>query len=306
MRYILAILLCLFACIRPAFGADAIMSPAPEFLLTDEDDGGGGLRLAAEAGYVGQADFTNGLGSVSVLRTTLAADYSIFRLSYGLSRFIWEDKGQVRFARGDKAPWENLHDVTLQARMFDNSLGGGWRYWLNGELSSSFETDFPGAVGAGLDGGVAYEFLDGWMLGFTGKTIILSALRDDLLGDLEVGVALAVSQKAVRRALKSLGLARMMGDGSERIGFSLAFSGADKTYRLAPDSPVRRNGYLGLVRSKVGAYLSYRHDEHLTFTIGPEYNYARKYKLYDSSGALSSSHRLDDAFGGSCRLLWAF
>jgi hypothetical protein len=305
MRYVAILILCLLCCASPA-PAETTLSHAPAFLLSQDADVSRDLSLDAEVSYVGKADFTNGLGSVSVLRTTVAADYSIFRLSYGLSRFLWEDKADVRFASGDKAPWETLHDVTLQARLLNNSLGGGWRYWLSGELSSSFERDFPGAVGAGFNGGVAYEFWDGWMVGLTGKTVVLNALRDDLLGDMELGVALAVSQKALRATIKRMGMGAMLGDGSEKISFSVALSGADKTYRLSPTSAVRRNGYLGMVRSKVGAYVDYRHDDHLTFSVGPEYNYSRKYKLYNSDGSLTSSHRLEDAFGGSCRVLWTF
>lgn len=275
-------------------------------MLAPAGDSDRELSLDVEVGYAGQADFTNGQGSVGVLRTTLAADYSIFRLSYGLSRYLWEDGAEVRFAAGDRVPWETLHDVALQARLIDNSLGRGWRYWLSGELSSSFEQDFPGAVGAGFDGGVAYEFLEGWMIGLTGKAVVLSAMRDDLLGDLEVGLALAVSQKALRAAIKGVGLGGMLGDGSEQIGFSVALFGAEKTYRLSPSSPVRRNGYLAIRHSRVGAYLDYRHDDRLTFSIGPEFNYARKFSLYDSTGALTSSHQVQDAFGGSFRLKWEF
>lgn len=302
----LVLLLCLLAWVQPVCAGSTTLSPEPGVMLAPAGDADRELSLDLEAGYVGQADLTGGQGSVGVLRTTFTADYSIFRLSYGISRYLWEDGAEVRFATGDRVPWETLHDVTLQARLIDNSLGGDWRYWLNGELSSSFEQDFPGAVGAGFDGGVAYEFLDGWMIGLTGKGVILSALRDDLLGDLEMGLALAVSQKALRAMIKGVGLGGMLGDGSDRVGFSLALTGADKTYRLSPSSPVRRNGYLGIRRSRVGAYLDYRHDDRLTLSVGPEYTFSRKFSLYDSTGSLSSSHRVRDALGGSVHLRWDF
>lgn len=292
--------------ISPAFAGTPEIDSSPDFLLSPPTNINKELRMSADFSFVGSADFTNGLGSVSVTRSSLTADYSIFRLSYGISHFTWQDKGVVTFSAGDRSPWQDLHDVTLQARIINNKLGDRWRYWLNGELNSSFEADFPGAVGAGFDGGVAYDFWNGWMLGVQAKTIAVSALRDDLFGEVELGLALAVSQKALRDTLKSFGLFTEADEGSERIGFSVALSGAEKTYRLSSSSPVRRNGYLGLVRSKVGAYFDYSPNDMVTFSLGPEYHYSRQYKLYDSAGKLHSSHRLDNAWGGYARVLWKF
>ena len=306
MLRLLSMLCFVLAWVAPGFAGDATFSDTPGFLLASPGNVSDRLVLQGEVGAVGKADFTNGLGSVSVLRTSLTADYSIFRLTYGLSHFSWESKGAVTFSEGSRTPWENLHDVTLNVRLLDNSLGHGWRYWVNGAVSSAFEKDFPGAVGAGFDGGVAYDVWNGWMVGVTAKTVAVSALRDDLFGDLGFGIVLSASQKTLRETLKSLGLFQGLDDGSTKFGFSLALSSSDKTYRLSPDSPIRSNGYLGLVRSKVGAYLEYVSDEHLKLSVGPEYHYARQYKLYDSSGKLHSSHDLESAWGGSARLAWTF
>ncbi|MGL1861000.1 MAG: hypothetical protein OCC46_00590 [Pseudodesulfovibrio sp.] len=304
LRGILLLIAILWAI--PAWSAQPEIVPTPDFLLSAPTNVSKGLRLEADVSYVSEADFTGGLGSVKVLRSTLAADYSIFRLSYGLSHFMWKDGGASTFSTDETTPWDNLHDVTLQARLLNNKITDKWRYWVNGELSSSFEEDFPGAVGVGFDGGVAYDFWNGWMLGVSAKTIAVSALSDDLFGELELGLALAVSQRALRETLKSLGLFTGAADGTEKIGFSVALSGAEKTYRLSSNSPVRKNGYLGLVRSKAGAYLDYSPNDKWTFSVGPEYHYSRKYKLYDSSGKLHSSHRLDSAWGGYARVLLKF
>ena len=306
MPRLLALLCLVLAWTAPALGGDAEFSHTPGFLLASPGNVSDRLMLQADVSAVGRADFTNGLGSVSVMRTSLSADYSIFRLTYGLSHFSWESKGAVTFSEGSRTPWENLHDVTLNVRMLNGTFDRDWHYWVHGELSSSFERDFPGAVGAGFDGGVAYDVWKGWMVGVTAKTVAVSALRDDLFGDLGFGVVLSASQKTLREVFKSLGLFKGLEDGSTKIGFSLALSGSDKTYRLSPDSPIRSNGYLGLVRSKVGAYLDYAADDHLKFSIGPEYHYARKYKLYDSAGKLHSSHDLQSAWGGYARLAWTF
>lgn len=303
----LFLIFCLFlAWAAPALAGDAEFSHTPGFLLAEPGNVSDKLTLDAGLSAVANADFTNNLGSVSVQRASLSADYSIFRLTYGVSHFSWTRKGAVTFAAGDRAPWEYLHDVTLNVRMLNNSLGHGWRYWLNGQVSSSFESDFPGAVGMGLDGGVAYDVWNGWMVGVTAKTVALSALRDDLFGDVELGLVLSASQKSLRDLFKSLGVFKGLDDGSEKIGFSIGLSGADKTYRLSPDSPVRNNGYLGVVRSKIGAYFNYATGDRWKVSVGPEYHYSRRYKIYDSAGKLHSSHELGNAWGGSAHLSWAF
>lgn len=304
LAFVLATFVCLVA---PASAGEPAFSSAPGFMLSPARADSTTWQVTGGLGYVGKSEFTNGLGSVSVIRGSVTADYSIFRFNYALSHFMWERKGAVTFSSADaRVPWENLHDVTFQARLLDDTLDGRWHYWVNGEINSSFEQDFPGAVGVGFDGGMTYDFWDGWMLGITAKTVAVSALSSDLFGDIEFGLVLAVSQKTLRDTLKALGLISGAKDGSERIGFSVALSGAEKTYRLSSDSPVRRNGYLGLVRSKVGAYLDYSATDRLTLSFGPEYHYTRQYKLYDSSGSLHSSHDLHDAWGGNVRCLYRF
>ncbi|BCS88515.1 hypothetical protein [Pseudodesulfovibrio sediminis] len=285
------------------------MNTEPDFLLTAPTKVSKDLQLEAAFGYVGEADFSNGLGSVSVTRASLAADYSIFRLSYVLSNFSWLDTGAVsRTLNSDSshAPWNVLQDVTLRARFLNEKLGDNWRYWVNGEMTSSFEDEFPGAVGLGFDGGVAYDLWNGWMLGVSAKTIALSALNKDLFGETEFGIAVATSHRALRSTLQALGFREDALDGSDNIGFSFAFSGASKTYRLSSQNPIYRNGYLSLVRSKVGVYMDYKASDNLTMSIGPEYHYDRKYKLYNSTGSYKSSHRLDNTWGGVARVLWKF
>lgn len=286
--------------------AETSVESTPGFMLSVPTNISRELQLQLDGGYVGEADFSGGQGSVAVVRAGLTADYHIFRLGYTVSRFSWGDRRDIAFTTGDATPWRELHDVSLKARLLNNQLADRWRYWVNAEVNSSFEAGFPGAVGAGMDGGVGYEFLDGWMLGGTLRTVALSALNGDLFGDVEVGVAVMASQRAVRAALRSLGVLESAGDGSEKIGFALGFTSSEKTYRLASDSAVHSNGYLGIVRSTVGAYLSYSPDERWTFTIGPEYHYARRYRLYNSAGTLGSSYNLDNAPGGSGRVLYRF
>lgn len=304
---LLRLLICCLVvlCSAPAH-AEAELSSTPGFVMSAPTNIVKDFRMDMDVSYVGSADFTGGLGSVSVARTAISADYHIFRLTYGISQFNWEHHGRVAYSSEGRKPWETLYDVTLQARLLNNKISDDWRYWINGELSSSFERDFPGAVGAGFDSGLAYDFWNGWMFGVKAKTIALSALRDDLFGEVEFGAMVAVSHKALRETLRKIPFLKWMGEGSDKVGMSFALSGAEKTYRLSPNSPVKTNGYLGLVRSKVGVYIDLNLIDDLSISLGPEYHYGRKYKLYDSGGKLSSSHLLDNAMGGYVKVLYQF
>ena len=287
----------------PAFASQ------PDFLLTAPTNVSKDFRLEGAFGYVGKADFSNGLGGVDVYRAMVTADYSIFRASYALSSFSWWRKAEIAQTlktRSGVVPWESLHDLTLQTRLVNDRIGENWRYWINGEVSSSFEDAFPGAVGIGFDGGVAYDFWNGWMLGLTARTVALSPLSRDLFAESEFGFAVAVSQKALRESLKSLGLLTPGSAGSDKIGLNFAFSTSEKIYRLSSKNAVSQSGYLGVVRSKVGVYLDYAPTDRITLSVGPEYHYDRKYKIYNSSGSFQSGHRLDNAFGGFARILWRF
>lgn len=310
MFRVLAILLILL-CSAPCALADTslTMGDEPGFLLAAPSNVNQNLQLQGDMSWVGEADFSNGLGRVSVTSASISADYHIFHLSYTLDDFQWTGKSELgrRFDSGAAVtPWKSLQNVTAQARMFNNRLGENWRYWFNGEVDASYEKTLPGALGVGFDGGVAYDFWDGWMLGITARTVALSALSRDLFGDVEFGLAVAVSQKTLRRTLQSVGLIKDGKPGSENIGLNFALTTQDKTYRLASDNPLYSNGYLGVVHSKVGVYLDYLPNKALTFSIGPEYHYNRKYKLYNKTGSYKSSHDLDNALGGYARILWRF
>ncbi|OIQ49434.1 hypothetical protein BerOc1_01359 [Pseudodesulfovibrio hydrargyri] len=289
--------------------SNVTMGNEPGFLVAAPTNVSKDLQLQGGLGHVAQSDFSNGLGSVSVTRASMSADYSIFHLSYDIDYFKWSGKDGLgrRFGTGGgETPWDTLQDITLQTRLLNNRLTDKWRYWVNAEVNASYEMVAPGAVGAGVDGGVAYDFWDGWMLGLTGRTVALSALNSDLFGDVELGLAVAVSQKTLRRTLQSVGLLQDAKPGSEHLALNFAISTQEKTYGLAPDNPVYGSGYLSVVRSKVGLYLDYLPNKALTFSIGPEYHYNRQYKLYNKAGSYKSSHDLDNALGGFARILWRF
>lgn len=307
MRILLIMLTVTLLAAAPLHAQEATFHSEPGFMLAPSASGSNPLQVTASLSRVGNTEFTNGLGRVQVTRAQLGVDYKIWNLSYAVSRFDWERIGVIPFSSSDaRAPWTSLHDLALKGQLLNETVNDKWRYWINGELSSSFENMFPGAVGAGFDGGVTYDFWDGWMIGATARTVVLSALNQDLLGDVEVGLALAVSPKTLRRLFRKMGLLPFEDMGPESIRFSVALAGADKTYRLDADSPVYRKGYLGLRQSRIGGYLEYNPNSRVSVLLGPEYYYVREYRLYNSAGALRSTHELDKSLGGVFRFQCRF
>lgn len=275
-----------------------------DFWLLTDDVSADKLKLVAEIEYMAEADFSTG-GGVSVWDAALSADYSIFNLSYELSTFKWGGKDQLQLTSGGETPWSHLHDVTLQARLFSNKLSKKWWYWVNADATAAYEKGFPGAVGVGLDGGTAYNFWQGWRAGVMAKAIALNAVDGQLFGEVGVGLVLAASQKTVRKTMQDIGFEDVP-EGSEAIGYNVTFATTERNYKLSSDSNVSPGGFVGVVESRIGAYIDYTASENLFMSIGPEYHYERKYVTYDSSGAKMGTHLLSSAWAGYAKIQWTF
>jgi len=292
-----------FSLLWPVVCSAGSVSPTDGFLFAAPTTTNKDFHLETDISYVGRSDFSGDIGSVEIVRTGITVDYSIFELSYGYSHFSWREKEEVALAMGTggekREPWEVLHDVTLQARLLNAKFHKRWRYWLDTALTSSFEEgEAPGAMGLGIDGGLSYDVWHGWTLGMGAKTIAVNAVSDDLIGDIELGLVLGASHQTIVDALEALGIYSEDKDDEHRFGFSIALSGAEKTYKS--------KGYIGLVRSKIGAYFEYSPVPDCTLSLGPEFHYHRKYKFYTKTGTLESSHTLSDSWGGYARFLWKF
>ena len=303
MGKIIAAILSFFLLWPSVCGAGSV-SPTDGFLFAPPTKTKKDFHLETDVSYVARSEFSGDIGSVEIVRTGVKVDYSIFELAYGYSHFSWKEKEEVALAMGagggeKREPWETLHDLTLQVRLLNAKFHEKWRYWIDAALTSSFEEgEEPGAIGMGFDGGLAYDIWHGWTVGMGAKSIAVTAVSNDLIGDIELGLVLGASHQGVVDALEALGIYSDDENDEHRFGFSIALSGAQKTYKS--------NGYIGLVRSKLGAYFEYSPSSDCTFSLGPEYHYHRKYKFYTETGELESSSTLEDSWGGYARFLWKF
>lgn len=300
----LALLLLLFAAAAQAQEFDVVSDPnlsLDPLTETNERELGfySGFTLLPDSNIVGRD------GSVSVTRLNLGAQYSIFTLDYAYSSFDWSSDASLDDKTDKHAPWNGLHDLSLQARLLKGSFMERWHYWLNGEITSAFEEGFPGAVGAGFNGELAFDFWEGWMIGGLMRVTAMNPLNSDLFADGELGLAIHVSQKHVRQALEAIGVDTKTDSGRE-YSFHFAYSAQDKTYRLSPGSGYVKNGYVGIRRSKIGAYLDLKLSENFTMSLGPEYHFNREYKTYNSSGSRLSTTAVSDSGAGYIGLSWTY
>ncbi|WP_432735993.1 hypothetical protein [Maridesulfovibrio sp. FT414] len=258
-------------------------------------------HITIDSTYTLPASFRSASGEVSVVRNSVRVGYSIFELSYGLSHFIWENEGdisrQISGGKSSNPPFENLQDLTLQAQLVNGRFNEDWIYWLDCTATSAFEKDFPGALGLGLQGGLAYDLWKGSILGSGVKAVAVSPINDELFGDIEVGLVLSVSNETFTEILKMIGV-DMGDDKNKTIGMTMAMTGSNKIYET--------EGYVKETQSKFGLYLDYTPNEHWTFSIGPEYVYERNYTFYNSNGRKLSSQNLGSAFGGLAKFVWRF
>ncbi|WP_320169069.1 hypothetical protein [Maridesulfovibrio sp.] len=299
-RLIITLIVLLWA--TPSLATESGLSFTKGYLFAAPSTHAEDLHLETDVSYVAEAQFSDDMGSVSVIRTRIKASYSIFELSYGLSHFTWENEEQIPIFGNEmeniRDPFDNLHDITLEAHLLNNRFHKDWLYWLDGTATAAYEYDFPGALGAGFQGGVAYDIWHGWMLGFGAKAVAINPISNDLFGDVEFGAILSMSHDAFMDTLELLGLDFGGSDTPHTFGVSFALSSAEKVYKS--------EGYIEVIRSKAGVYLDYSPIEQLTFSIGPEYYYDCMYSFYTNSGKLISKHKLSNALGGFVRFMWMF
>ncbi|WP_319780236.1 hypothetical protein [Maridesulfovibrio sp.] len=301
-KFIFFAILCFFLCPQPAAGIglgpvglvdDALMDTPTKFKKKP--------YITVSSSYALPASFANSSGKVSVVRNTIKAGYSIFELTYGVSNFLWEDAGefsqQISGGESSNPPFENLQDLTLEAHLANGRFYKDWIYWLDCTATSAFEKNLPGALGLGLQGGLAYDLWKGSILGGGVKAVAVSPINDELFGDIELGLVLSVSYEAIAETLKMIGVE--MGDGKKKtIGMTVAMSGSNKIYET--------DGFVKETQSKFALYLDYSPYDNWTLSIGPEYIYDRSYTFYSSNGRKLSAQDLGDSFGGLVKFMWRF
>jgi hypothetical protein len=304
---LLTLVVCVLLCAVPATAQEIGIVDQPSLTLDSlEGENEKELSIGTAFSLIPSSELSGSGGDVRALRTDVNLHYSIFSLAYGYSSYDWSSGTSMGPDGGSSNPWNSLHDVTLQARVLKGSYNDRWHYWVNAEATAAFEEIFPGALGAGFSGELAYDVWEGWMIGGLMRLTALNPLNQDLFADGELGVAVHVSQKHVRQALIALGLVEEKESTKDRYALRFAYSAMDRTYRLSPHSDFVRNGYVGIRRSKLAAYLDLDLENGFHMILGPEYHFNRQYAVYGSTGSRRSTTDIASSGGGYIGLNWTY
>lgn len=280
---VLASALCA-ACAGPAWAADAA-SP-------DRD-----WTVRATGSLVGQAEVENDRGKVAVAQTGLAATWRWLTLDYALRSYDFEDTARLPFGNG-REPFDQLHQVSLSAEQA-GALGGRWSWFGGATLASAFEQEMEDSYSGMVRGGVGY------------------ALDGDL--DLRLGVAASAHPIGVR-ALPVAALAwnrkaeqgwsALLGAPETEVRYRWNAAHATRaalgleggTWRLADDSPVRREGYFSESGLTAGLYQDVNLSEAVFATLGLTWSFARSMEVYNQDGDKSGDWDLAPALGGGLKI----
>jgi hypothetical protein len=282
--------------ILPAFLATAALcaSLAVPARAGEAADPARDWTVRATGSLVGQSELENDRGKVSVAQTGLAATWRWLTLAYSLRSYDFEDVARLPFGNG-REPFDQLHRVVLSAD-HGGQIEGRWSWFGGATLASAFEEEMEDSYSGMVRGGVGYA-LDGDLDLRLGAAVSAHPIGVRALPL----VSLAWNRKAEQGWSALLGApqteARYRWNAAWATRAALGLEGG--TWRLADDSPVRREGYFSEQGLKAGLYQDVNLTEAAFLSLGLTWSFARSMEVYNADGDKSGDWDLDPALGGS-------
>ncbi len=260
------------------------------------------FRLKARGVYAAGADIESDRGAVSETRESVSLTYRHFTLEQESRFFAWEDTESPAFGTRGEDPWDRLNSLGLKAG-YKGRLGDHWGCLVEGGVSSAYEREMDGSLGANLLVVLNRRLSPDWR-----------ASLGLMAGAHKVRYSLLPVLGADFRAEAEEGFSARLGLPKTELGY--AFSGQWKVrggigmeggvYRLSDQSPVERKGYVQTRGLVLGLYADWKPTRALTVTFGPRYELARDYSIFNDQGEKRNSYHLDNAWGALLSLDWRF
>ncbi len=249
---------------------------------------------------VSEADVDGG-GSVSVTETGAAIRYRWFGVEYLNRRYDWSDTSDLPFGKGD-TPWEQLHLLRLRADISGQSGVGGLGWFAGTAVSAGWEEEMDDAWSVSGSAGLTWALGDvrlrggvaAWAHPIGVRAMPLAAADWGNQHDPGFSATVGIPETMLRYRT------------SDIFSFRLGGRLEGDTYRLADDSPVKREGYMKTSSLTLGGYIDITPLEDLTLTLGAEYLTRREMGVYDKDGEERDTHDLDDAPALFLRLRYDF
>ncbi|MBG3878750.1 hypothetical protein FVW20_17515 [Desulfovibrio oxamicus] len=272
------------------------------------------LMLAASAAHAADNDFSatftgrtigdadmDGGGSVAVTEAGASLRYRWFGIDYLNRSYDWSDTASLPFGSGSD-PWEQLHTLRLRADIADRLGFGGLGWFAGAGLTAGWEEEMDDAWGLSGSAGLTWEAggvrLRGGVAAYAHPVgaRLLPLIAADWGNQRDPGFSATVGFPETMLRYRS----------SDMFSFRAGGRMEGKTYRLADDSPVQREGYMMTTSLTLGGYIDITPLEDLTLTVGAEYLTRQEMRVYNSGGDERNIYDLDDAPALFLRLSYGF
>lgn len=267
-----------------------------------EDDGPGkdGPFVSMGAQILADAEFDDGEGEVGSTTAFISGGYSWLNLSYARTDYSWSDVGKLAFGNGSDDPWDTLHALAVSSE-HDGMFNDRWGWFAGAALGAAYEDEMSGAWEVSAYGGGVYVWDEHTTVTFglgaseheTGFGFLpLFGVQWDYVGEDGAGwyAALGLPETNVGYAF------------SRDFSLTLELGIDDDVYRLADDSKVIREGYVGVEDMSLSLAADWTLYEDVTLTLAPSYHWGRSMTLYDKNGDKEESYDLNDSFGALLNL----
>lgn len=262
------------------------------------------LSADASAQQIGRAGVGNSAANVGVVQAGVQAGYPFLNLSYDVFDYDWKQPGALRFARDGKAPWEQLHDVSIRAA-YARTLNSTWDFLAGARLISSFEDEAAGSLNGRIFGGARYNVSPSCFVVAGGFGLVRPVASFAV-----PVVSLIFFDKTPTNSTWQISPgypeSRFRYNVSPRAGIQLEVVPDNNIYRLADDSSVAGKGYVETKIATVSLALDAAIRPQLHLLVGPTWNFRRSLTFYDQDGHEMTFANLSDEVGGFARLHYEF
>lgn len=286
------------------------------------------IQVTTSGSFVPQANIKTCHAGVSSGQVAIKLSAPMLELGYTLTSFTWDKVASLPFGNGKDAPWQQLHQISGQAK-YGSDMSKKWSYVVLGKGSVAFEEKIEDAFFDGaLINGVMYSPSKTWNLVLGGgvaqndfETIPLPAGGFQWNPDRRLSVSVIFPLEAKIRytsADEKLSASMDAFESSANLTYKLFPSleiglgytaSKDTLYQLAKTSPVEPaigKKYLKTEAQVANVGITYSPFERLTCHLGISYHFDRKFSILDDNEDTLKKFKIADSVGGTFALTYNF
>ena len=254
----------------------------------------GGIEAGVTMVKSANVDGTDGETNINGYYATVKLSKLAF--GYRYAGYEWENTDELPFGNGRDDPWKQLHKIFVSTG-HDVMLGEYVGFFFNLRGFAQFEEETDDSFGGTGFAGLVLNLPEGQLrfrLGAEGvyhdiETSVHPYGSIDWNVDAPVGPSLSLGwpESAFRYRFDEY--------TEIELGCDAIFK---DYYRLADQSPVKKQGYLEIKEYDAAIAFKFFPIEFLELKAGVNYKFEREYTIYDSDGENEKDYETDNAWGG--------